>query len=132
MHGTFGTLVGIPLFLALAHLLWPFYLAAILLFATFSIYISGPAEKLFKAKDPSCIVIDEIAGIQFAFLFATPTLWHILLGFLLFRFFDIMKLFPANLCESMLRGGYAVVLDDVVAGIYAALVLWVLIRLTGM
>jgi phosphatidylglycerophosphatase A len=55
----------------------------------------------------------------------------VLLGFVLFRFFDIVKPFPARLCQDRLPGGYGVVLDDVVAGIYANIVLQVLIALFG-
>jgi phosphatidylglycerophosphatase A len=60
-----------------------------------------------------------------------PTLQHVLLGFIFFRFFDIAKIFPARLCQDRLPGGYGVVFDDVVAGIYANIVLLGVIKLFG-
>lgn len=125
--GTAGTLVGLPLFLALSSLPWPFYLAAIIGLGLVAVYVSGEAEKIFQAKDSQKIVIDEIIGQQFALFLVSPTLLHILAGFVLFRFFDIVKLFPARACER-LPGGLGVVADDVVAGIYANIVLLLTIR----
>jgi len=58
----------------------------------------------FPGKDASQIVIDEIAGLQFTLFLVTPTAWHMLCGFLLFRFFDIIKPFPARLCEAKCPG----------------------------
>jgi len=86
---------------------------------------------MFRKKDAPQIVIDEIAGLQFALHLITPTAWHILGGFLLFRLFDILKPFPAGTCQKRLPGGYGVVMDDVVAGIYANLSLMLLIRFSG-
>ena len=93
--------------------------------------MSGEAEKIFNEKDSSCIVIDEIVGFQFAMFLATPTVLHIFLGFLLFRFFDIAKPFPIRLCERKFSGGYGVVGDDIVAGIYANIILLLLVKYLG-
>jgi phosphatidylglycerophosphatase A len=75
------------------------------------------------AKDPQKVVIDEVAG-QFIALIAVPldlqTWWTIILAFLLFRFFDIVKPYPARKFED-LHGGLGIMADDVVAGIYAAI-----------
>lgn len=90
-------------------------------------YVSGEAERIFQRKDASAIVVDEIVGFLWAMLFISPTWAHVVGGFLLFRLFDITKPFPARLCESRLPGGYGVVADDVVAGIYANIVLQILI-----
>lgn len=125
--GTAGTLVGIPLFLALSPLEWPCYLAAIIALSLLAVYISGKAEEIFQAKDSQKIVIDEIIGLQFALFMVSPTLLHVILGFILFRFFDIVKLFPARACER-LPGGAGVVADDIVAGIYANIVLLSAVR----
>jgi phosphatidylglycerophosphatase A len=61
----------------------------------------------------------------------TPTVVHIVAGFLLFRVFDIVKPFPIRLSETRLPGGYGVVGDDIIAGIYGGIVLQILIALTG-
>lgn len=93
--------------------------------------MSGEAEKIFNEKDSSRIVIDEIVGFQFTMFLITPTVLHIFLGFLLFRFFDIAKPFPIRLCERKFPGGYGVVGDDIVAGIYANIFLLLLIKYLG-
>jgi len=100
-------------------------------FSFLAVYVSQEAEKLFRKKDAPQIVIDEMAGFQFTMFLVTPTAWHILCGFLLFRFFDITKVFPARLCEERLPGGYGVVGDDIIAGIYANLSLTLLILVLG-
>ncbi len=105
--------------------------ATILILMSGSFFIADQAEKILQEKDPGRIVIDEIAGFQFALFLISPTLPHIAAGFILFRFFDIVKVFPANLCETRLPGGYAVVMDDVISGIYANLVLQIIILLSG-
>lgn len=126
--GTAGTIVGIPLYLIFSHFSWLLYLIAVLALSFLAIYVSQEAEKIFNEKDPSCIVIDEIVGFQFTMFLITPTVLHIFLGFLLFRFFDITKFFPASLCERKLPGGYGVVGDDIIAGIYANILLLLLIK----
>ena len=89
------------------------------------------AEKILQEKDPGRIVIDEIAGFQFALFLIRRRSRTLQPAFILFRFFDIVKVFPANLCETRLPGGYAVVMDDVISGIYANLVLQIIILLSG-
>lgn len=129
--GTAGTIVGIPLYLIFSHLSWPLYLIWVLLLSSFAVHVSGKAEEIFNEKDSSSIVIDEIAGLQFTMFLVTPTVSHIFCGFLLFRFFDITKLFPARFCERRLPGGYGVVADDIVAGIYANILLLLSIKYLG-
>ncbi len=120
--GTAGTIVGIPLFLALSALSWPYYLAAIIALGFVAVYICGEAEKMFQVKDSQEIVLDEIVGLQFACFMVSPTLVHVIAGFALFRLFDIFKPFPVGLCQE-LPGGCGVVADDVAAGIFANVVL---------
>lgn len=129
--GTAGTLVGIPFFLILSMLSWPWYMAAIIVLSIPAVYICGKAEKIFQARDCQKIVLDEIMGLQFTMFLVSPTLLHIIAGFALFRFFDIVKVFPARMCER-LPGGAGVMADDIVAGIYANIVLLSIIRVTGL
>ncbi len=103
----------------------------ILALSCLACYVSQEAEILFGQKDPSAIVIDEIVGFLWAMLLITPTLVHVVLAFALFRVFDIIKVFPAKLCERRLPGGYGVVTDDIVAGIYANILLQVMARVWG-
>jgi phosphatidylglycerophosphatase A len=123
--------VGVPVYLIFSSFPWFLYLISILTVSFLAIYVSQEAEKLFGTKDASQIVIDEIAGFQFTMFLVTPTIAHIAVGFILFRIFDIFKPFPIRLCERRLRGGYGVVGDDVVAGIYGNIVLIMLITYAG-
>jgi phosphatidylglycerophosphatase A len=129
--GTLGTLVGVPVYLVFSHFPWFLYLVSIIALSFLAIYVSQEAEKIFNTKDASQIVIDEIAGFQFTMFLVTPTIAHVAAGFILFRIFDIVKPFPIRFCEGRLRGGYGVVGDDVVAGIYGNIVLLLLITFTG-
>ena len=129
--GSVGTLVGIPVYLWLAGYSWPFHLMGIVVLSCLAVYTAGVAETASGQRDPGIIVIDEIAGFQVALFLITPTLWHVIGGYILFRIFDIVKVFPANLCDARLHGGFGIVADDIIAGIYANLVLQLAIRLMG-
>ncbi|MBW2544082.1 MAG: phosphatidylglycerophosphatase A [Deltaproteobacteria bacterium] len=126
--GTAGTLVGIPVYMVFSRFPWPLYLLSVIAFSLFAVYVSQEAEKIYNEKDPPRIVIDEIAGFQVTMFLVAPTVWHILLGFIIFRVFDIIKPFPIRLCERSFPGGYGVVGDDIVAGIYGNIILLLLIR----
>jgi phosphatidylglycerophosphatase A len=127
--GTFGSLVGLPIVYLLSRIDW--MAAAILtaILVLFSVRVAHLAEQQLKAKDPGCIVIDEIAGMCVAMLAIPLTLTTGLAGFLLFRVFDIIKPPPARQMERRLQGGWGVVMDDVVAGVMANLVLRIWIAL---
>jgi phosphatidylglycerophosphatase A len=129
--GTAGTVLGIPLYLILSRLPWTFYLISILILTFLACYISGEAEKIFNEKDSPRIVIDEIVGFLWAMFLVLPTVLHIFLGFVFFRLFDIVKIFPARYVQSGLPGGYGIVIDDVVAGIYSNITLLLLIKFWG-
>jgi phosphatidylglycerophosphatase A len=130
--GTAGSLVGIPLYLAFSALPWPIWLLTITALTCLAWYLSEEAEKLFGRKDAPCIVIDEIAGLQWTLFLVAPTVLHTALGFVLFRLFDVLKPFPARFFQKRLPGGYGVVADDLAAAVYAAAVLHVLMRFGGM
>jgi len=129
--GTAGTLVGVPLFLVFAQMPWQLHLLSILALAVLAVYVSGATEKALNSKDAPCIVIDEIVGFQFTMLLIPPTLPHIVLGFIAFRIFDIIKPFPIGLCERKIPGGWGIVADDIVAGIYGRATLALLIVAMG-
>lgn len=124
--GTFGSVVGLVAGLAVAPI-WrrsPFtFLMLFVVVLVVSCRIAGHAERIFGEHDSSKIVLDEVLGM-IAAMFLNPTGWAALAAaFALFRIFDIIKPFPASLIDRRLRGGAGVMLDDVVAGIYANLVL---------
>jgi phosphatidylglycerophosphatase A len=127
--GTVGTLAAIPLYLMLGRLPVSRYLLLLVPLTIFSCWISGRAETLFNEKDSGKIVIDEVVGYLVTMTGADFSLSAIILGFFLFRFFDIVKVPPANVIDRRLKNGCGVVLDDVVAGIYACLALHLLQRI---
>lgn len=89
---------------------------------------AGHVEKMTGRTDPRCVIIDEVVGQWLTYLpIAVPAPpWKILAGFLLFRVFDVIKPWPVRSSELWLPGGFGVMLDDVLAGIYATLVLCLL------
>jgi phosphatidylglycerophosphatase A len=129
--GTVGTIAGIPVYLLLSRLSWTFYLISVLILTLLAIYISREGEKIFNEKDSPRIVIDEIVGFQWTMFLVLPTVLHILLGFFLFRLFDIVKIFPAGYLQNRLPGGYGIVIDDVVAGMYSNIILLIVIKFWG-
>ncbi len=121
--GTVGTLVGIALYLLLSQLSVIPY--SILTFAVIAagIGLASKAERILGEKDSGVIVIDEIAGF-FITMWALPTTWTtVAAGFFLFRFFDVLKPFPIRRIDQNLPGGWGVMLDDCLAGVYANLTL---------
>lgn len=120
--GTWGTLPGIALLWLMADFpLWSKLLIAGLLFFG-GVLVCHRAQELYGRKDPSCVVIDEIAGVFFAGMWFAVS-WPMLLAvFVLFRFFDILKPWPIRRLET-LRDGWGVMADDMAAGAAAALVL---------
>jgi phosphatidylglycerophosphatase A len=120
MPGTAGTVVG--MFIAWLISTWqvPAQLALTIAVIALSIYVSGEAEGIFGSKDPGKVVIDEIAGVLVAVFLIPFTLLSATIIFLLFRFFDIVKPWPVSLADQRVKGGFGVTLDDLVAGVYAA------------
>lgn len=118
--GTFGTLAAAPL-VALSVIFSPLSSALVLMIMTLvAIWASQEVHNLLNREDPSEVVIDEVAGFLLTMLWI-PLSWGTLLaGFLLFRLFDIWKPWPAKPAER-LHGGLGIVLDDLVAGLYANL-----------
>ena len=93
------------------------------------VWAADEAERALAAKDPGAIVVDEVAGMMLSVLTLSPTPAVLVSGFLLFRVFDVLKPFPANVAQR-LPGGVGVMADDLVAGAYA-LALLLLARRAG-
>jgi phosphatidylglycerophosphatase A len=130
--GTWGSLAALPFaFLLLHYGGWPvLLLAAIAVFAIGVHYSRQYADEIGQT-DPGSIVIDEVAGQWLALLPAALTPLSFLAGFALFRLFDIWKPWPIRRVERTLKGGLGIMADDVLAGLFAAIVLLLLQRLTG-
>ncbi|MFN3599048.1 MAG: phosphatidylglycerophosphatase A [Aquificaceae bacterium] len=122
--GTIGTLLGIPLAYLLIHKWWLTLILGVGLYLL-AVWSAGYMVELTKEKDPEEVVIDEIVGYFFAFLFVEPILKSLLIGFVVFRVLDILKPHPIKLFEKLPKG-HGVVADDVVAGIMSSFILYFL------
>ena len=128
--GTVGSLLGVALLLGLSwfelkgepRLL--FHLVVVAVISIVGIWAASRAEIHFKRKDPPQVVIDEVVGqlLTFGLIFRNPRLVLLILGFILFRVFDIWKPFPIRKLEGAPLG-FGIVLDDLAAGFYASLVI---------
>jgi len=126
--GTLGSLPGILFYYFMSEKpLLPAFLVLVA-WILFAVWVAGRAEKLLGAEDPGCIVIDEIAGMAVTFAAIPFHFSLMIIGFIVFRFFDILKPFPINLVDKHVKGGLGVVSDDVLAGIFSNIVLQILIK----
>ena len=117
--GTFGTLAAVPLFLLMAPLSNTIYLGLLVIMSIAGIYICGKAAEDAGVPDHGAIVWDEFVGLLIT-MFLMPVTWQTLLvGFALFRFFDILKPWPISYIDKNCHGGLGIMLDDIVAGIAA-------------
>ena len=117
--GTWGTAVAVAPYLLLAQLPLPLYLLALALAFGAGVFLCGYTSRALGKHDHSGIVWDEFVGFWIT-MTAVPLDWRwILLGFVLFRIFDIVKPWPIRLADARLKGGFGVMFDDVLAGIYA-------------
>ena len=124
--GTWGSAVALVPWFFMRHLPLPSYLGLVgFLFVTGSL-LAGSAEKILDQADAGPIVIDEFVGLFITLTAAPnhPAAW--LLGFLLFRFFDVVKPFPVSWFDQRIHGGFGIMMDDVIAGLYGLLSLQVL------
>lgn len=126
--GTAGTLAAIPVYLLLVRLELSVYLLVTLLMFVLGIYLCGVTSRELGGKDHPAIVWDEIVGYIITMISVPPKIEWLLAGFLLFRFFDILKPWPIRVLDRNIKGGIGIMLDDVLAGIFAALILQGLLR----
>lgn len=137
MPGTFGSLLAVGIFLLFARSLTGSPLIAvvvvlILVFTVTGIWAGTRTEQLLGRKDPGKVVVDEVAGQFIALfpltLFARWSTVAVIVSFILFRFFDIVKPYPANRLQD-LNGGAGIMFDDLVAGVYAAVIVSIILRI---
>jgi len=130
--GTAGTLVAVPIYLLLESLvLWQYLVVTIAGFLI-GIWICAIAARQLGVHDDPSIVWDEIIGFLITMI-AAPAGWlWIGVGFVLFRVFDIVKPWPIRMIDQRVKGGFGIMLDDVLAGIYAWIVLQMLAAVIGL
>ena len=124
--GTVGSLLGIPLALGIRATGWPPALQAglLALCVVAACLVAQRACTLLDQHDSAEIVIDEVVGMAVALLGHDLSLETIAVVFVFFRFFDIIKIWPANLIDRRVTGGIGVVFDDLVSGVYASVLAW--------
>jgi phosphatidylglycerophosphatase A len=129
--GTVGSAVAVLWFAVFASMPLGFYLAWVLIAALAGIAICGEAARLMGVHDHGGIVWDEFVGQWIALIPLVPMLdWDlrstlgVLIGFLLFRLFDIWKPWPISWLDKRVHGGFGIMIDDVIAGIFAAILLY--------
>ncbi len=127
--GTFGTLASIPIYLLLAQLALPYYLLMVLLSFGIGVFLCHYTSSALGVHDHSGIVWDEFGGF-WSTMIAVPVGWQwIVGGFVLFRVFDIVKPWPVKIADTKLKGGFGIMFDDVLAGIYALICMHLAIQL---
>lgn len=125
MPGTYATLAAIPFYLLMAHWSWYWYLLVVVIsFFAFG-YLSGKISDEIGVPDHTGLVLDEFVGYWVALFLLPPTWWNIIAGFVLFRVFDIWKPGPIGWLDKKVENGYGMMLDDVLAGVFANIILQV-------
>ncbi|CAI8398012.1 MAG: Phosphatidylglycerophosphatase A [Oceanospirillaceae bacterium UBA2001] len=121
--GTWGTLAAVLIYWPLSQLSPDHYLLMLLVTSVMGIYICGQTARDLGVHDHGSIVWDEFVGFWIT-MFAAPVGWvWVVVGFVLFRFFDIIKPWPISWIDKKITGGFGIMLDDVIAGVMAAVVL---------
>lgn len=117
--GTMGTLAALPVWYLLAQLPLAGYIAGLLLVIAVGPYLCGKTARDLGVHDHGGIVWDEIAGFLLTMLLVPVSIWTALIGFALFRLFDIVKPWPIGWLDKHVHGGTGIMLDDLVAALYA-------------
>ncbi|EKD72448.1 MAG: Phosphatidylglycerophosphatase A [uncultured bacterium] len=128
--GTFGTLIAIPFYLAIQSVSLHVYLSLLVCITLGSIWLCHHVAKEINVHDHPGIVLDEIVGYLITMTNAPSGITWIILGFILFRFFDIWKPWPIRYIDAHVSGGIGIVLDDVLAGVYSFLILQIVVYLS--
>ncbi len=124
--GTWGTVLAVFLWWIVALSPYWVYVATTVLLCAVGVWICGQAARELAVHDHGGIVWDEIAGFFITMLMVPHNLWWALVGFVLFRFFDIVKPWPISWVDQQVDGGVGIMLDDILAGILAGLLMWLL------
>jgi len=121
--GTFGTLAALPLYFLMMNLSLPVFIALTLVITVVGFWICDIAARDMQVHDHGAIVWDEVAGMLITMIAAPVGLLPLVVGFALFRFFDIIKPWPIKLLDRHVEGGFGIMIDDVLAGVFAAICL---------
>lgn len=135
--GTMGTLVAVPFYVLLSHLSWVHYVLWLFLSFGFGVWLCSAASQYLNADkailthDHPSIVWDEIVGFWVTMLAIPCSYGMILIGLFVFRFFDIYKPWPIGWADKTLPGGLGIMFDDILAGVYANILLHIILLIKG-
>ena len=123
--GTVGTLLGIPLVILLAQ--WPLWVYIIVssVLIIVGIWVCDKTSKDIGEHDHGGIVIDEVAGYLVTMFTVPVNMWTLIAAFFVFRFFDILKPWPIGWLDKRVQGGFGIMVDDLLAGVYGLAVMWI-------
>ncbi|GAA4091036.1 phosphatidylglycerophosphatase A family protein [Zhongshania borealis] len=124
--GTFGTIAALPFWYGLQFLPPAYYVVVLILAFVLGVYLCGATADALGVHDHGGIVWDEFVGLWIALFMVPMHITWIALGFVLFRLFDIWKPWPIRVLDAKVHGGFGIMIDDVLAGVYAYLVLQLL------
>lgn len=125
--GSMASLLGLLIYV-LFHEYIVFYLILTVVFTFIGFLVSGQMEKIVGRKDPSCVVVDEIAGMMIALIGLPVEPAVMITGFFLFRAFDMFKIYPAHILEQK-SGSIGIMTDDLIAGVYANAVMHLALKI---
>lgn len=125
--GTFGTVVGVLIAWILSYFGLIAFSVTFALITLIGIWAAEVYEKSSHKHDPKEIVIDEVAGYLLTLFFVPLTWQNLLIAFLIFRFFDILKPWPISVIDREVKGGFGTVLDDLFAGIFGLIIMHLVI-----
>ena len=128
--GTAGSVAAIFLFFLIKNNPLT-YLAALLTLLILGFLVSGAAEKIMRKTDPPCLVIDEVCGMLIGLLFLPYDIRLVIIAFLIFRILDTLKPYPISSFEK-LKGGWGIMSDDIIAGLYTNLILQAVVSVTSL
>lgn len=127
MPGTLGSLAGLLIYFVVKDK-FPIYAFSVIFLFALGILFSAEAEKIYKRKDAQMIVIDEACGMMLSMLLVPYNFWIAILGFVLFRTFDILKPPPAKAIEKF-SGAFGIMFDDIISAIYTNFILQITCRI---
>jgi phosphatidylglycerophosphatase A len=126
--GTFGTLLTIPFYLVLQNLSVPLYCIAVLIITLASMWLCERVTNEIHIHDHQGMCLDEFVGFLVTMIYAPHGWLWVLIGFGLFRLFDIWKPWPIKFVDEKVGGGVGIILDDVLAGIYSMIIIQLFAR----
>lgn len=125
--GTVGTLLGLPLVWLMAGLsVWVYLFITVALYF-FGVWACEKTSNDIGVHDHAGIVIDEVVGYLITMIWVPVNFWTLLIGFLLFRFFDVVKPWPIRWLDKKVKGGTGIMIDDVLAGVFALIMMQLII-----